>query len=96
MCPTSKRINHLACLYRIHGPFELVYDIELLRLRREDAKGIWLADANGKKLTMICLDDLPNVFHIRAQTTQTASVPLTTGKWYRVRCRLDPDGKLTA
>ena len=96
VCPTSKGINHLPCQYRIHGPFEIEYDIELLQLHPEDGKRIRLNTADGKRLAMIFLDDVPDAFHLRGQTTRAVSVPLRTGKWYHVRCRLDSNGKLTA
>ena len=96
VCPTTGSINALLAKTRIHGPFELTYEIQLLRLRRQDAKGIYVNDASGRVIAVVRLDDRPNTFHIRGNSKSVASVPLTVGQWYRVRCLLDDAGKLTA
>ena len=96
VCPTTGSINALLAKTRIHGPFELTYEIQLLRLRRQDAKGIYLNDAGGRTIAVVRLDDRPNTFHITGGSRSAANVPLKVGEWYKVRCRLDDTGTLTA
>ncbi len=96
VCPTTTSINSLLSKVQIHGPFELTYEIKLLRLRPQDAKGIYIIGSNGQFGAVVRLDDKPNTFHIRGASKSAAEVPLSLGKWYKIRCLLDDTGKLTA
>ena len=96
VCPTSSHIRQLVCRNTIDGPFELSYEIELSRLKRGDARGIWFKNANGGRVAGVRLNDNGQTFHIRSSGRPLKNVPLQTGRWYQIRCRIEKDGRFLA
>jgi len=96
VCPTTKSINRLVCETHLEGPFELTFEIKLLRLHAGDARGIFLEDSEGQPIAVLRLGDQANTFHIRSSSKAVTTVPLKVGHWYKMRCVLDDTGKFSA
>ena len=99
---TSRRIQFLLSRWIAPGPFELLAQVQLLERGSNDGKMLGFLDAAGRYV-QITLDDEPDRLtlltghkHFDADgvygtwnVESSAELPMETGEWYEVVCRID-------
>lgn len=103
ICPNSNKLEPpLASTREITGPCEVQVDLKLLRRNIEDGRGFWLSrdpkhESAGE--VHVRIDNSPNEFQLKVLPdgpTETAKHELKVGEWYKLTCRIDAKGQVTA